>query len=259
MKFLFAIILTLLFFCSCSSASKDKTVHQLPLPQKLEPKKVTYAKPKPQPSLAQPQVNELEELYVKLGLVNIKQLDTSIGVDLKYGTRNNFMNRNLYKGLSNAYFPCQVALRLCNAQFYLKQRYPHYRLMIFDAARPLSVQQLIWDSVKLKPYEKHLYISPPQHISLHNYGAAVDLSIYDCVTRRLIDMGTSFDFFGKLAQPRYEVFFLERGELSIQQFENRKCLRWCMQKAGFFPIATEWWHFNATNKLLAAQHFTLIK
>lgn len=259
MKLLPVIILTLLFFCSCSSASKDKTVHPLPLQQNSKSIKLTPAKPQPKPSLTQPQVNELEERYVKLGLVNIKQLDTSIGVDLKYGTRTNFMKRNLYNGLSNAYFPCYVALRLCNAQFYLKQQYPHYRLIIFDATRPLSVQQLIWDSVKLKPYEKYLYISPPQHISLHNYGAAVDLSIYDNATHQLIDMGTDFDFFGKLAQPRYEAFFLERGELSIQQFENRKCLRWCMQKAGFFPIATEWWHFNATNKEVAAKQFTLIK
>ncbi|MDI9338969.1 MAG: M15 family metallopeptidase [Sediminibacterium sp.] len=203
--------------------------------------------------------SDLERRFVAIGLVNVKVLDTSICVELKYGTNDNFMERDMYGGLRNAYLPCDVAIKLSNAQYYLKQINPSYRLLLFDAARPLSVQCLIWDSVKLRTYEKYLYISPPDQVSLHNYGAAVDVSVYDTEKGMVLDMGTPFDFFGKLAQPRYELFYLEKGDLTPEQIRNRRILRQCMCRSGFFPITTEWWHFNATNKWLAARRYVLIE
>lgn len=203
--------------------------------------------------------SDLERRFVAMGLVNVKELDTSICVELKYGTSDNFMERDMYSGLRNAYLPCDVAIKLSNAQYYLKQINPSYRLLLFDAARPLSVQRLIWDSVKLRTYEKYLYISPPDQVSLHNYGAAVDVSVYDMEKGMALDMGTPFDFFGKLAQPRHELFYLEKGDLTPEQIGNRRILRQCMCRSGFFPITTEWWHFNATNKWLAARRYVLIE
>ena len=58
-------------------------------------------------------------------------------------------------------------------------------------------------------------------------------------------MGTPFDFFGDLAQPRYEDRFVKEGKLSQVQVENRRILRWAMIRAGFHGILSEWWHFNA--------------
>ncbi len=204
-------------------------------------------------------VSALEEQLVQAHFINIQTLDSSIQVDLKYNSTDNFMHQNMYKGLSKAYFPEEVATKLCKAQAALKQEFPQYSLIIFDAARPLSIQQYIWDSVKLKPYEKYQYISPPQNVSLHNYGAAVDLSIINLKTDSLLDMGTLFDFFGKQAQPRFEEYYLQTGELTLQHITNRKLLRKYMQQAGFFGITTEWWHFNSTNKWVAAKKYALIK
>lgn len=201
----------------------------------------------------------LEYVFNQYDLIDVKSIDSTIKVDLKYADTCNFLKLNIYDGLQKAYLPCEVALRLGNAQFYLKQIYSTYSLIIFDAARPLHVQQMMWDSLDLPTNIKFAYLSSPYAISLHNYGCAIDLSIIDVTTNKLLDMGTAFDFFGKLSQPIYELQFLQSGELSHQAFENRKLLRKVMQKAKFFPITSEWWHFNYCNKEFAAAKFKLIK
>ena len=61
-------------------------------------------------------------------------------------------------------------------------------------------------------------------------------------------MGTKFDHFGKEAEPRHEVKMLKKGQLTSEQLANRPLLREVMIRAGFLPLANEWWHFNcATN------------
>jgi D-alanyl-D-alanine dipeptidase len=201
----------------------------------------------------------LEFLFETYDLVDVQSLDTSIKVDLKYADTSNFLKLNVYDGLRKAYFPCEVAIRVCNAQFYLKQLDPNFSLIIFDAARPLHIQQMMWDSLDMPPDIKYAYLSPPYSISLHNYGCALDVSIIDTKTNRLLEMGSDFDHFGKLSQPVYEWHFLRTGELSQEAFENRKLLRNVMHKAGFFPITSEWWHFNFCNKEFAAAKYKLIK
>ncbi|MDP1800179.1 MAG: M15 family metallopeptidase, partial [Bacteroidota bacterium] len=201
----------------------------------------------------------LEHLFKGYDLIDVQSLDSSIKVDLKYASTDNFLKLNVYDGLRKAYFPCEVAIRIYNAQYYLKQINPNYSLIIFDAARPLHVQQMMWDSLDMPPDIKYAYLSPPFSISLHNYGCAVDLSIIDLKTNKLLEMGTDFDHFGKLSQPVYEWQYLKTGELTQEAFENRKLLRKVMQLANFFPITSEWWHFNFCNKEFAAVKFKLIQ
>ena len=204
-------------------------------------------------------VSYLDSLFLSYDLVDAHSLDTTIKVDLKYADTSNFLKLNIYKGLQKAYFPCEVAVRVCNAQFYLKQLNPYYSLIIFDASRPMHIQQMMWDSLDMPPDIKYAYLSPPYAISLHNYGCALDVSIIDTKTNQLLDMGSNFDHFGKLSQPVYECHFLKSGELSQDAFENRKLLRNVMQKAKFYPITSEWWHFNFCNKEFAAAKYKLIK
>lgn len=201
----------------------------------------------------------LEELYRQYDLVNIKSLDSSIRINLKYADTNNFIHKNLYDGLRKAYLPCEVANRLCNAQFYLKQINPNYSLIIFDAVRPFHIQQYMWDSLKIEPNLKYNYLAPPFEESLHNYGCAVDISIIDISTNKPLDMGSPFDSFQKLSQPVYEFQFLKTGELTKEAFENRKLLRKVMHFANFYGITSEWWHFNYCTKEQAILMFKLVK
>ncbi|MGZ3899333.1 MAG: M15 family metallopeptidase [Bacteroidia bacterium] len=224
-------------------------------------KRIVYAIPFEEPvkPLIPKDTSYLETVFATYGLVDIQKLDSTIKVDLKYAGSNNFLGRDFYDGLNRAYFPCEVAQRICNAQYYLKKFNPSYSLVILDAARPLHVQQMMWDSLKMPPDMKFNYLAPPYTISLHNYGCAVDLTIIDLSKDSLLNMGSEFDHFGKLSEPVYEWQFLKSGELTQQAFENRKLLRRVMQTAKLNPINSEWWHFNFCSKEYAASAFKLIK
>jgi zinc D-Ala-D-Ala dipeptidase len=199
---------------------------------------------------------ELEMLAA--GMVDIKTIDSSIAVDMKYASTDNFLKINLYKNLIKAYLQKEVALKLSKAQAYLKEKYPKYSLLIYDAARPIRFQQQIWDSVKLPVREKTKYVSNPKNGSLHNFGAAVDVSIIDD-NKKELDMGCSFDTLSPIAYPMLEWKFLAEGLLNEQQISNRKLLREVMQKAGFFNIQTEWWHFNSCTRAEAIKKFKKIE
>jgi L,D-peptidoglycan transpeptidase YkuD (ErfK/YbiS/YcfS/YnhG family) len=87
-------------------------------------------------------------------------------------------------------------------------------------------------------------VADPEEGSIHNFGAAVDCSIVDDRSN-LLDMGTPFDYFGELAEPRHEKRLLNEGMLTKKHIENRQLLRDVMKEAGFQGIEDEWWHFNA--------------
>lgn len=201
---------------------------------------------------------ELERYLISNDLININSLDTSIQVSLLYSTSHNFLNKPVYQGLTNCYLPCEVAIKLCNAQWFLKQQFPDYSIIVFDGVRPLYIQKQMWDELKMPPEKKINYLAHPNDISLHNYGAAVDVGIIGS-NNVLLNMGTSFDHFGELSEPRKEQQLYKSGKLSKNALANRLLLREIMLRAGFATITTEWWHFNATTKVLAASKYKLIE
>jgi len=202
-------------------------------------------------------MGSLETTLVENGLVDIQALDSSILVDLRYSTTNNFVGVDVYGDLERCYLQPKVAQKLIQAQAALEQYKPGYSLLVFDGARPLSVQQIFWDTLAKPEGIKHLYVADPKEGSIHNYGSAVDLTIADAQHIPL-DMGTEYDFFGELAYPTKEKELLEAGLLTPAQIENRQLLRDVMISAGFTPINTEWWHFNAYSRKKAAELFEII-
>lgn len=208
------------------------------------------SKPKP--------VSQLEEAMIAAGLVNIHSLDTSILVDLKYSTTDNFVGVDVYGDLENAYLQPEVASKLVTAQKLLNDEYPDYHLLVYDAARPRSVQQILWDTLN-KPHNiKHFYVANPEEGSIHNFGSAVDLTIANAQMEAL-DMGTHYDFFGEMAYPSKEPELLASGQLTEKHISNREILRSVMRRAGFTPITTEWWHFNALSRARAAETYDIIE
>lgn len=200
---------------------------------------------------------ELEKLFVSKDLVNINSLDSNIRVVLHYSTSQNFLNKPIYNGLKDCYLPCDVAIKLCNAEHLLNTQFPNYHIIVFDAVRPLHIQKQMWEELKMPVEEKINYLAHPSDLSLHNYGAAVDVGIIGN-NDVLLDMGTSFDFFGELSEPKREKELVEKGQLSKEALTNRLLLRDVMTKSGFTTITSEWWHFNATNKANAAAKYELI-
>lgn len=201
---------------------------------------------------------DIEAHLIKMGLVNIQEIEPSIKVDLRYSSTNNFMNTDVYGDWENAYLQPDVAEKLMLAQMLLKTKFPNYSLLILDAARPVSVQYKMWKMLEMPSAEKTKYLSNPQNGSLHNYGAAVDVTIVNEMGEEL-DMGTPYDFFGDEAHPSKEMQMLLEGKLTEEQINNRKLLRDVMQKAGFTQLPTEWWHFNACSRPQAIQKYPLIQ
>ncbi|GGB91177.1 M15 family metallopeptidase [Dyadobacter sediminis] len=203
----------------------------------------------------------IEQKMIEQGLVNIQTIDPDIKVELKYSTTDNFIGKDVYGNLENAYLQPEMARRLKQANTLLKQSHPGYRLLVYDAARPNSVQYDLWnalDHLKIPQKSKTQYVADPKIGSNHNFGCAVDLTVADEKGIPL-DMGTKFDFFGPLAYPRSEPEMLKKGKLSQKQIDNRKILRLVMTQAGFKTNTTEWWHFDGMSKSAARAKYGMIK
>ena len=203
--------------------------------------------------IPEPQPQNLKPVFQDL--VNILDVDSSFLVDLKYATADNFTGMVLYDGFDGAYLQPDVAIMLAEAHRYLKTLHYELRLLVYDALRPLSVQKIMWERVKDTPY--HRYVAPPERLSLHNFGAAVDVTLADSLGQAL-DMGTPFDHFGRAAGINDEQLLVEQGILNKQQVQNRQLLRQIMLHAGFRTISGEWWHFNACSLAEAKQRYTLV-
>lgn len=200
-----------------------------------------------------------KESIIKNNLINIQDMDPSIFVELKYSTTDNFMNTDVYGDLEICYlrqFPAQM---LVEAHTFLKEKHPNMRLLVYDGLRPRSIQWRLWNQLNDIPVsERTQFVANPETGSIHNFGAAVDLTLADTLGNPL-DMGTKYDFFGELAFPILEDSLLAEGKLSIEQVTNRRILRETMQKAGFSSINTEWWHFNAYPYKIIKSKYTIIE
>lgn len=212
-------------------------------------------------------------------LVDVQKLDSTIQVKLVYATTDNFLHANVYGTLTTCYMRKESAEKLAKAQELLHKKFPHYNLLVYDGLRPRRVQRQMWAIVKGTPQQG--YVADPDKGSIHNYGAAVDLTIADNKGIPL-DMGTPYDYFGIKAQPRYESFFLHPESidsakietvlkkvlhaaidsakaLTDAQINNRLLLREVMQQTGFIPFRNEWWHFDSFPKDEVRKKFSIVE
>ena len=203
----------------------------------------------------------IEQKMIDQGLVNIQVIDPNILVELKYSTSDNFIGRDIYGELNNAYLQPEMATRLSKASNLLQKSKPGYKLLVYDAARPNSAQYDLWnalDAMKIPKASKTQYVADPKIGSNHNFGCAIDLTVVDEKGKPL-DMGTKYDFFGPLAYPRLEHEMLRLGKLTPKQIANRKILRSAMVQVGFKQNTTEWWHFDGMSKKQARAKYGMIQ
>ena len=201
--------------------------------------------------------SSIELMMESIGLVDIETLTDDIPVSLMYARDDNFTGKVMYKDLTRAYLHPEAAKALLKAQAELKRIRPDLSLKVYDAARPMSVQQIMWDAVKNT--DQQIYVSnPAKGGGLHNYGLAVDVTLCDVATGDTLAMGTHIDYFGKRAQVRYEEEFLADSTLSREAYENRLILRKVMTAAGYKVLLSEWWHFNFKTRAEAKENYTVI-
>ncbi len=150
-------------------------------------------------------------------------------IDLKYAGLDNFMKQALYKPTQTTYLRKEAVVALAKVQKALLEK--GLGLKIWDAYRPYSVTEKMWEPVK-----DERYAANPKYGSGHNRGAAVDLTLINIATRQELNMGTGFDNFSDTAHISFPA-------LSADVLANRSLLQSLMEANGFKVLDTEWWHF----------------
>lgn len=206
---------------------------------------------------AKSQTGKTEVALSQAGYVNVRELDPTLQVSLMYARADNFVGSVLYDDLRQAYLHPEAAAALVKAQKRLKQLHPELSLKIYDAARPMHIQQKMWN--KVKNTSMKIYVSNPAHGGgLHNYGLAVDITLCDAKGDSL-PMGTKIDHLGIAAHIDQENQLVAKGAISKRAQQNRQLLRQVMRYAGFKPLRTEWWHFNFKSRAEAKRLYKVIK
>ncbi|MBR5631715.1 MAG: peptidase M15 [Bacteroidales bacterium] len=149
-----------------------------------------------------------------------------------------------------------------------------YRLKIFDAYRPqCAVDHFVrWaadvNDTLMKPYfypdvprDKLFKLGYIAEKSGHTRGSTVDLTLFDMATEREVDMGGTFDWFGRESHPDFggnpnTGKYKPNDRITAEQFHNRMILREAMLRHGFKPIGEEWWHFTLKNEPFPDTYFT---
>ena len=129
-------------------------------------------------------------------MVNLLRWIPGITLDLKYATEGNFMHEKMYPSLHTTYLRLPAAKALKKVVAELKNK--NLSVKIFDAYRPYSVTQKMWDMV-----QDNRYAADPAKGSGHNRGVAVDLTLIGVHTKKELAMellDIQFDDLKKLTE-----------------------------------------------------------
>ncbi|WP_299671718.1 M15 family metallopeptidase [uncultured Polaribacter sp.] len=200
------------------------------------------------------------EAQLPKGFVYLENVDSSIKVELRYFSNNNFIGKPIEGYQSNCLILTEeTAKSLKNIQQTLQKK--GLSLKIFDAYRPQQAvnhfvkwAKVLGDTLMKKEYYPKVpkselfsrgYIASK---SGHSRGSTVDLTIINLNTKKELDMGSPYDFFGVQSHPFYK-------NISEAQRKNRLLLRNIMLKNNFRPYEFEWWHFTLRNEPFRNTYF----
>jgi D-alanyl-D-alanine dipeptidase len=172
-----------------------------------------------------------KEDFLPSDLIDVKKLDATIKLDIRYATNNNFMGEVFYSQ-PRAFLQRPAAEALLRAHRALKNH--GYGILIHDAYRPWFVTKMFWDAT---PNDKKIFVADPSKGSRHNRGCAADVSLYDLATGNPVEIVSGYDEFSDRAFPQYP------GGTSLQRW-HRELLRTAMEAEGFHVYDWEWWHFD---------------
>lgn len=165
--------------------------------------------------------------------------------------------------------------RLNNAQNYLQQHNESLCFAVFDALRPISVQNFmieytinqlckergvsrykISDNKKLDKIKQDVekFWAPPSLDAKtpppHSTGSAIDLTLAQ-KDGTLLEMGGAIDAIGDISYPNYYLLSSARNQAHNIWHQRRTLLSKVMLDAGFIQHPNEWWHFSYGDQLWA--------
>jgi len=202
--------------------------------------------------------SKTEKHLEELGLQNVAEQIPGIEVYMVYATPYNFMGRVLYEDLDEAYLVPEAMEMLRKANDYLRKKRMDLHLVVYDAARPRSIQAQMWSVVEGTDLEDFVANPHKRGGGPHNFGIAVDVTLVDC-TGHPIPMGSEYDYFGDRSRSDMEQELFENGEITRRELFNRRLLREVMTHAGWIVEPSEWWHFNAMPTTQAREKLPVIQ
>jgi zinc D-Ala-D-Ala dipeptidase len=218
------------------------------------------------------------------GFVYLRDIDPSIRQDIRYATSHNFIGRPIrgYQA-GECILTRPAATALAKVQKELLQS--GLSLKVFDCYRPqMAVDEFIaWsrqtNDQKMKA-EFYPRVDKADFFKLgyvaeqsgHSRGSTMDLTIVpllyppprpyhegqtlvSCIAsypQRFpdagVDMGTGFDCMDEWSHP-------DSRAINTVAWYNRLILKTLMEKYGFEPLDTEWWHFTLKNEPYPKTYF----
>ena len=209
-------------------------------------------------SVAEQGKSTIERQLEEIGLQNVAEAIPGVEVYMVYATPYNFMGRVLYEGLDEAYLVPEAVEKLRKANELLRKKRLDLHLVVYDAARPRSIQEQMWKVVEGTELQDFVANPNRRGGGPHNYGIAVDVTLVDCAGHPL-PMGSEYDYFGDRSRVDLEQQLLAKGEITYRELQNRLLLREVMTAAGWKIDRAEWWHFNAMSLAEASQKLSVIK
>ncbi len=164
-------------------------------------------------------------------LVELTTLDSTIRLEIRYATSNNFLGTRFYDE-ARAFMQRPAAEAVVRANQALRTL--GYGLLVHDAYRPWYVTKMFWDAT---PADKHWLVANPAEGSKHNRGAAVDLTLFDLASGVPVEMPSTYD------ESTGRAFADYPGGTSLQRW-HRALLRRAMEAEGFEQNPSEWWHYD---------------
>ena len=185
--------------------------------------------------------------------VIVSRLMPDVILDIRYYSAFNFVGERI-DGYEEpiAILTKQAADGLVKANEKAKQL--GYRLKIYDCYRPqMAVDHFVrWSKNSDDSMKEYFYPELNKNElfdlgfiatkSSHSRGSTVDLTLFDISTQKDIDVGGTFDYFGKLSCSE------NTSDITKIQADNRKLLRSIMVESGFEPLKEEWWHFTLVDE-----------
>lgn len=219
------------------------------------------------------------------GFVFLTDIDPSIIESVRYYGPDNFMGRPVPGYTVNRIIMTEQAASAIK-QVNQSLKLQGYKLVVYDAYRSQTsvnafiewgkhpeddlAKPLYYPTLKKNEIFEEGYVSPR---SQHTRGSTVDLTIIPVneslkqitVQQRTlnngeiipflddntVDMGASFDLFHRVSHHKSIL-------ISEQQQANRDLLRSEMEKAGFQPYDTEWWHYLLKNEPFPDTYFDFV-
>lgn len=214
---------------------------------------------RPIPTIEFPNINTYAISAVDEPLVSLKQAG--------FLCEPYYYNHGVAGSLKECYARLSVVDKLKEARLYLPE---NIDFKIYDAYRPIMVQQRLWDVERSRLFGLNpdlsseeldklvaFFVSKPSYDemkpSLHNTGGSIDLTLINTRTYEELDMGTVFDDFSTRAWTNHFESDYKDGELNKVVSNNRRLLYNVMVEAGFTNLPSEWWHYDYGTKFWA--HF----